>query len=328
MTNTQNDEVENVVEADSSNENESQTEFPSDLNAANNDPAFGEEVDVLTETDQTSKGESANEELFEPSSDANLRTIVPVGLKDDVIDETLISAAVKFINEKANQSIYAAYEAIGRYLLVQFYNNDIAQATSRSPKKSSSYRALCKREDLLFRPDQFSVMIRVAAQEDFFENNKVDSSQLTYTHKAELVKMPIDNEEQRASKLDLVSRIVEEGLPTRKVHELIIEKLQKAKPLPESKAPMKLIATINELLKQDNLDKYDFTKDKLLKLPENSRRKLRNDVAGAKDELSHFLEKCDSLLMVLDELDKKLEAKKPVKRADFREISTVVAPQQ
>lgn len=107
-----------------------------------------------------------------------------------IVDKALVNDAVNFINEKANETLYRGSEEIGAYLLERFFGNDIAVASSRKPHKSASYAALCQREDLAVHPATLSLMVRVAAQEVFFKEKKFNPAGLSYTHKAELVKLP------------------------------------------------------------------------------------------------------------------------------------------
>ncbi len=86
--------------------------------------------------------------------------------------------AVKFINEKANETLYKGSEEIGAYILKKFFDDDIEKATSKNPRKPASYRALCSHPGLVLRPEALSVMVRVAAQEKFFLDKKLDVKKL------------------------------------------------------------------------------------------------------------------------------------------------------
>ena len=101
--------------------------------------------------------------------------------------ETLVSDAVKFINEKANETLYKGSIEIGSYVLEKFFYGDIDPATSRNPKKITSFRALCRNKDLAVRPEALGMMVRVAAQERLFAQKNLPVEQLSYSHKAELV---------------------------------------------------------------------------------------------------------------------------------------------
>jgi hypothetical protein len=132
------------------------------------------------------------------------------------VDEALVKAAVKFINEKANETLYKGSEEIGAYILKKFFDNDIHKATSRNPRKPASYRALCTDPELVLRPEALSVMVRVAAQEMFFVDKKQDVKPLSYSQKAELVKLVNDDK-----KLKLVKNIISNPVSVRKLQERI-----------------------------------------------------------------------------------------------------------
>ncbi len=136
-----------------------------------------------------------------------------------VVDRNLVNEAVRFINEKANETLYRGSEEIGAYLLKKFFQNDIKLASSRRPHKSASYTALCQREDLAVHPATLSLMVRVAAQEIFFKKSNFDSSGLSYTHKAELVKLP-----NTTDKIRLAQKVLKGNISTR----LLSEEVRKA----------------------------------------------------------------------------------------------------
>jgi hypothetical protein len=94
-----------------------------------------------------------------------------------------INDAVKFINEKANKMVYKGSVEIGNYILEHFFGNDTSLASSKNPKKPVSYGKLCRRKDLLLSSMELSTMVRVASQEKFLKEKKVNVSKLTYTHK-------------------------------------------------------------------------------------------------------------------------------------------------
>lgn len=130
----------------------------------------------------------------------------------DPVNQDLVDRAVRFINEKACETMYKGAEEIGAYLLENFFNGDIELAISRSPYKCTTYAMLVNREDLLVHPATLSVMVRVAAQETFFFEKGFRADKLSYTHKAELVKLP--NTDQ---KLALAREVSEGGHSTRQL---------------------------------------------------------------------------------------------------------------
>jgi hypothetical protein len=156
--------------------------------------------------------------------------------KDDhgkvkAVDNTLVNEAVKFINEKANETVYRGSEEIGAYILEKFFDNDIEKATSRNPRKPASYRALCAHSELVLRPEALSVMVRVAAQERFFLDQKLDVKRISYSHKAELVKLGDDDK-----KLKLVKKMLSSPMSVRELQERMSKMRKQA--LPETSASL------------------------------------------------------------------------------------------
>jgi hypothetical protein len=191
-----------------------------------------------------------------------------------VVDKALVNDAVSFINEKANETLYRGSEEIGAYLLERFFGNDIAVASSRTPHKPASYTALCQRTDLAVHPATLSLMVRVAAQEIFFKDKKFDSSGLSYTHKAELVKLP-----NTAEKIRLAKKALKSTFTSR----LLSEEVKKTRE--KSGAKGKIISSVIEKYMTDPV-----------RLFENSRR---ND----------FLSNADSLKKMRSETRERLKEK-------------------
>jgi hypothetical protein len=140
-----------------------------------------------------------------------------------------INDAVKFINEKANKMVYKGSVEIGNYILEHFFGNDTSLASSKNPKKPVSYGKLCRRKDLLLSSMELSTMVRVASQEKFLKEKKVDVSKLTYTHKARLTKL-----ENGDLKIGLVKDCIEKGWSTRVLTNKINESMGELIPGNES----------------------------------------------------------------------------------------------
>jgi hypothetical protein len=138
-----------------------------------------------------------------------------------VVNKDLVNEAVEFINESANKTVYTGYLEIGNYVLEKFFDNDIEKASSRNPRKPESFKALCKREDLALKLTTLTMTVRVAAQEKYFIENKVKTDSLTFTHKAELIKLPNDK-----TKISLVNKCIKNKLSTRKLSTEVAKKLE------------------------------------------------------------------------------------------------------
>lgn len=223
--------------------------------------------------------------------------------KTDLIDPELVEKAVQFINEKANETLYRGSEAIGVYLLENFFQNDIALAASRNPRKSDSYAALCKRTDLVVHPATLSVMVRVAAQETFFEKEGIQSQGLTYTHKAELVKLPNGKD-----KTGLVQKILEGSYTTRQVSEEI-KKLKGASTGDELK-PALLLAAVERCIENparlfDHPERSCFISDKtnLQKMKADTRQKLYEKTKSMIDLTREWTKQYEALKNQLEEIE-------------------------
>lgn len=59
---------------------------------------------------------------------------------NDDVDQELIEQSVRFINEKANETLYKGSLEIGRYILNHFFHGDIRLASSKNPIKTNSYK--------------------------------------------------------------------------------------------------------------------------------------------------------------------------------------------
>ena len=141
-----------------------------------------------------------DEHLFEETAPTEVSTEANADIPPPAVTQQLpevnIDQAVARINELANQTIYEGHTRIGEYVLQTFFNNDHQLAQSKNPFKTSpSYRTLCKREDLLISPANLNRSVRVAIQERFFQEKELDVQNLTFTHKAVLVRIPNNPEE-------------------------------------------------------------------------------------------------------------------------------------
>jgi len=136
--------------------------------------------------------------------------------QENIVNQDFIEKSVQFINDKANETLYKGSLEIGNYILKHFFNDDIALASSKNPKKPRSYRLLCHHKDLSVPYSTLTIMVRVAAQEKFFKLNQIDTSKIGYTHKANLIRLQNDE-----TKLILAKRCMEEPLSTRKLAEIV-----------------------------------------------------------------------------------------------------------
>ena len=245
----------------------------------------------------------------------------------DLVDDSKITEAVVFINEVANKTIYQGSIEIGEYILKNFFEDDIKFAASKNPKKQASFNKLCKRDDLTVSPNRLAIMVRVASQERYLSEKEVDTSELTYTHKASLVKL---NNGQK--KINLIKKCVGEEWTTRKLDDEIKEKL---KELPQTRKSSLLLTTKKCITKIEQAQKtVDDTNlnvefDELLTMSDKKRKGLEKSVKELKKKVEDTATKseqisadCDGLLEKIAEANKERKnnppkrGRKPKKSSD------------
>ncbi len=242
----------------------------------------------------------------------------------DVVDDSKINEAVAFINEVANKTIYQGSIEIGEYILKNFFEDDIKFAASKNPKKQASFNKLCENEDLTVSPNRLAIMVRVASQERYLSEKEIDTSKLTYTHKASLVKLNNGQE-----KINLIKKCVGEEWTTRKLDDEINKKG------PKPRTPSLLLTTKKCITKikqaQETVDdtKLNVEFDQLLAMSDNKRKDLGKYVKELKKKVEDTATKsekisadCDGLLEKIAEADKERKnnppkrGRKPKKSSD------------
>jgi len=224
----------------------------------------------------------------------------------EVVDQDLIQRSIRFINEKANETLYKGSIEIGEYILKNFFDDSMNQASSRNPRKSKSYRMLCQSSELVVQAGTLSIMVRVAGQERWFKKDDVNTESLSYTHKAELIKLEDDN----PVKKELIKQCIEESLSSRELSDLVrAERKGLAKEWKPT--PLKYFAYIDRVLKNAELPGAFDDVDRLLKMKPEIRNDLRERTEKFSEELKRVQSKCKSLLKNLDKVegvsDKKTE---------------------
>ena len=233
---------------------------------------------------------------------------------DDVAVGKMIDEAVVFINEKANETIYKGSIEIGEYILKNFFNDDIKLASSKNPKKPASFNALCKREDLAVHPNRLGLMVRVASQERYLLDEKVDLDPLTYTHKASLVKL--DNGQE---KINLIESCINNRWTTRELDDeitVLIKGLSSGTNPSLIQTTKKYIAKVNDVLKAVDDSNLDIDDEKLSKMSKKARESLGNYLTELKAKIEDTVKKTGDISTGCDELLGKLAAVAKAKKAN------------
>ncbi len=235
------------------------------------------------------------------------------------VDETLIDSAVGFINEIANKTIYKGSIEIGEYILEHFFGNDIKLASSKNPKKLSSFYKLCERQDLTVHPNRLGLMVRVASQERYLVEKKVNTEGLSYTHKATLVKL--DNTK---IKIKTIQKCIEKKWSTRELDDeikILIQGLSSSTSPSLIRTAKKYITKVDDVLKAVNDSSLDIEDGELFKMSDKKRKELENYLNQLKTKIGDTVKKtgdistgCDELLAKLADVAKEKKANPP-KRA-------------
>ena len=158
---------------------------------------------------------------------------------DDEYDEDdLINESVEFINQTVAAMMVEAFIRIGEHLLTRYFNNDIAQAASRSKYKNTSFNRLCRRPDLSLTRQDLSMTVRVASQYRDLAKRGIDLSRLSYTHQRYLTMLPSGE-----TKYNLISECIAENLPSRKLYVRIRGILKAAAEAASGQTPSERIAS-------------------------------------------------------------------------------------
>lgn len=243
----------------------------------------------------------------------NAQNKVPV---DVAVVDKMIDDAVAFINETANKTIYQGSIEIGEYILEHFFGNDMKLASSKNPNKDESFNKLCERADLTVHPNRLGLMVRVASQERYLVEKKVNIEGLSYTHKATLVKL--DNTK---NKIKTIEKCIEKKWSTRELDDeikMLIKGISSSTNPSLIRTTKKYISKVDDVLKAVDDSSLDIDDDKLSKMPEKKRKELENYLKELKAKIEDTVKKtgdistgCDELLAKLADVAKEKKANPP-----------------
>ena len=217
-------------------------------------------------------------------------------------ERRFIAQSVAFINSKANETLYRGSIEIGNFLLKNFFNDDINIATSKNPKKPKSFKALCKHKDLAVPYTTLTIMVRVAAQERYFQENGVQTEKLSYTHKSDLVRL--DNTPE---KIEIAKTCIEKNLSTRELFRIVsdnrMKRLENIKNLKEE-SPFTNISTIEQLLNKSMKSDLVTDIDKLRGMHQKTRQDLKEKTSQLIESMLETTRECKKLIRNLERVEK------------------------
>ena len=221
---------------------------------------------------------------------------------DESIDSKLIEQSVTFINEKANETLYKGSIDIGEYILTNFFDNDIELASSRNPRKANSYKALCEHKELAVPYSTLTIMVRVAAQERYFHENNINTNKLSYTHKADLIRL-----KNTSKKIEIVKECTEKSLSTRQLNKLVNntrKKIVDQKKNDQEESAFQNIFKIESLLNRSIKSELVTDVKKLKNMRPKTRQDLRHKAAKLLQQMTQTTKECKKLLKNLDKIEK------------------------
>jgi hypothetical protein len=252
-------------------------------------------------------------EVLDPDDPGNKGGNKPVG-KNYLTEEEKkkIDQAVEEINGIAENQLFQAAIEIGDYIFQEFFDGDPKEVSSKNPNKNLSFNELCNHQDLKIHPNRLLIMVKVAIQEKFLENQKITGIEnLTYTHKSILIRLPDDKK-----KTTLIKKCIKNNWSTRDLEREIQNKLKHtssdvgkyiAKTTKFAAIANDIINIEKETPKIDESDVEKLTKAKR----DNFKKSLKNIKKTFKSELTQ--EKIDTITKTCDEMIKIIEGYKPKK---------------
>lgn len=222
--------------------------------------------------------------------------------ENEVEDRQLVEDSVRFINEKAQETLYKGALEIGNYILKHFFNDDIALASSKNPKKPKSYAALCAHGDLTVPYSTLTVMVRVAAQERFLKEHDLDIDRLGYTQKATLIRLQNGKE-----KLVLAHKCMEGNLSTRRLAELVQrsqKKLVGRRKEDQEDTAFKNIMKIEQLIGRSEKAELVTDINKIRSMQSKTREDLRQKALELLNVMAQTSKDCRKLIKNLEKVEK------------------------
>lgn len=233
------------------------------------------------------------------SSDQTAPSSVPVPADNNVPAPT-VGEMVSHISTIARTNVNGGRIEIGEYLLVNCFNGKTEDASSKNPKKNTSYSEIAKSPDLDLSAKELGICLRVAVLERLLKAESPELCDLKFSVKREIIKLPSTDK-----MLELARVAYSESLTvddTRK-------RLKGMMPHTDPDWGKKLLNGIKNsplnLLTDDMLKPFCSDRDRLLK---DLNKKERTDIrTTAKSKLTD-IEECVDLLKGLEKALTEIDA--------------------
>jgi hypothetical protein len=207
----------------------------------------------------------------------------PATVEQDLIDRT-----VGFINDKVNESTSSREEVLGQigvYVLNHIFGGRVEKGSSKSPRKDNSYSQLCSRKDLKIKVSMLSQSVRVAEQDRFLGVFRIDTSGLSFSHKAELIKLKNDD-----VKAEFVLGIVANPPSSRELAEIV--KRMRGGGQTIRRNPKRRLETLRKILNRTEIAELLANPDEAL-LGDDS---VKAVVIDLKEIFTRYVTQCDDFI--------------------------------
>ncbi|MFZ2632465.1 MAG: hypothetical protein WA081_23705 [Desulfosalsimonadaceae bacterium] len=221
-------------------------------------------------------------------------------------DAAQVDEAVRYINCILAGKALETSILIGDYVLTHFFHDDMDTAFSKDPDKPVSFSMLCNHPDLCISRDKLINMVKVAAQERFFQSIAFNCGSLNYSHRLKLTRLPNGN-----VKIELATAAIAENLTVEKlasrVKALIMETAPAddnlPAPNPYEKAATDLLPVIDQLTRKASSLKIASKTENLASVSAETRSLLKNKLIALSDSLNDTQTECETLLKRIDLID-------------------------
>ncbi|MBN1296447.1 hypothetical protein JXA80_06680 [bacterium] len=210
----------------------------------------------------------------------------------DNADHQKMDRAARYINSKMDDAANALID-IGKYLLAEFFQDDIQLFRSRGSRKSVSLRKLADRDDIILSFSSLCNAVHLAIQERRFFAHNGTFKRLSASHKLILLRVQNDHE-----KIQFAKKTIEENLSVRQLRaELVIRGIilprgRTAHAANRKKRLAKPVRNIVDLVKPVSaLIRANFDDVDMNIIPSSDRVFLKESAMRARDRLTELIQR-------------------------------------
>ena len=198
-----------------------------------------------------------------------------------------LERAVYYINAKSNEAARALIE-IGKYLIAEFYDNDIDKVKSRAPRKEASLRKLAEHPMINLSYSTLNHAVRLAEQERRYFSHNYYFADLTESHKIVLLSLEESHEKLHYAKLVIKDKLSVRALKQQLVNDGVMGKRGRRTGPSKQLQPQhrRIFKLVNPFA---TLEAQDLTKLNPGEIPPRERQRLLKSARAAKLRLEELI---------------------------------------